>query len=156
MLIEPQKLNLVQKSCVFPIELAVVFVYLCISLLCFATLLLFWCGRDGENINLGSFLFRDDCYNLLTKLVNVSSSISRLNGEPALSTGIPSPSSAGGSSFALDHEPSRPDTPPEPLESAPGVAITRPLVSASHPCDVAFETMLDAVLPCTTAQVIHP
>lgn len=37
--------------------------------------------RDGKKIIFGSFLFRDDCYTLLTRLVNVSSSMSRSGGD---------------------------------------------------------------------------
>lgn len=112
-------------------------------------------GRDADKITLGSFLFRDDCCTLLTRLVNVSSSISRLNGGlPDASTGALSPAAEdNGASVVVDAEPRPRDAPPEPSESSPGVAIPRALSSASYPGDGKFETMLETVLPGTTAQV---
>lgn len=110
-------------------------------------------GRDGGKVTLGSFLFRDDCHSLLLRLVTVSSSISRIHGmSPAAATGAVSPASLGDRFVARDERPAR-NAPPEPSESAPGTAISRALAVATRPCD-SFETMVEAVLPCTTAQVI--
>lgn len=116
---------------------------------------------DGEKITLGSFLFRDDCYTLLTRLVNVSSSISRLNGgspPPLVGELWPaSPSRSRSSrSFDVDDEPRDEDAPPEPSESSPGVAIPGALTASNHPGSGTFETMVDVVFPCTVAQVCAP
>lgn len=109
-------------------------------------------GRDGEKVTLGSFLFRDDCHALLLRLVTVSSSISKIHGaSPAAATGAISRASLEGNFVASDEQPVG-DARPEPSESAPGTAISRVLAVASQPCD-NFETMVEAVLPCTTAQV---
>ena len=136
--------------------------------------------RDGEKIIFGSFLFRDDCYTLLQRLVQVSTSISRLSGVPSLASSIgpPSPSSVRGGDFTTggDFLPSGktfiaggdyvdnaddeggvyPDDafPEEPSERAPGVSIPRPLATPLNPDrGLKLETILEAVLPCTTAQV---
>lgn len=103
-------------------------------------------SRGGEKVTLGSFLFRDDCHTLLLRLVKVSGSISLMHGEsPATPTGaLPLEDSS-------DELPQ--DAPPEPSETAPGTAISRALAVADRPGDSKFETMVDAVLPCTTAQV---
>lgn len=112
------------------------------------------CQSDGEKVTLGSFLFRDDCYTLLTRLVNVSSSISRLNGfSPSPLTGELWRASPDRGSFDVDDEPQHEDTPPEPPESSPGVAIPGALAASSRPSNGNFETMVDVVLPCTVAQV---
>lgn len=117
--------------------------------MCFDSVLV---DREGEKVTLGSFLFRDDCYNLLLRLVKISSSISRLHGViPASPTAAFS--SASGISVAGDERPPE-DAPPEPSESAPGTAIPRALAVANRPCG-KFETMVEAVLPCTTAQVLN-
>lgn len=110
-------------------------------------------GRDGENVTLGSFLFRDDCYTLLLRLVTVSSSISEIHGVPrAPGNSKISPAFSEGGSVANDYRPQE-EVPPEPSETAPGTAISRALPVASRPCDDKFETMVEAFLPCTTAQV---
>lgn len=111
-------------------------------------------GRDGEKVTLGSFLFRDDCHSLLLRLVTVSSSISRLHAvSPATAIGATSRASVEGNFVGTDEQPAG-DPPPEPSESAPGTEISRTLAVASGPCD-NFETMVEAVLPCTTAQVLN-
>lgn len=102
--------------------------------------------REGEKITLGSFLFRDDCYNLVLKLVKVSSPVSGLHGDSPASRTAALPSAS------LDERMPE-DARPEPSESAPGTAIPRSLAVASGPLNDKFETMVDAVLPCTTAQV---
>lgn len=110
-------------------------------------------SRDGENVTLGSFLFRDDCYTLLLRLVTVSSSISEIRGAPRASANSTiSPAFAEDGSVANDNR-QQEVAPPEPSETAPGTAISRALPVASRPCDDKFETMVEAVLPCTTAQV---
>lgn len=122
----------------------------CLRSLCLHHVLV---GRGGEKVTLGSFLFRDDCHSLLLRLVTVSSSISKIHGvSPAVATGAVSRASLEGSSVARDEQPAE-NAPPEPSESAPGTAISRALAVASRPCD-KFETMVEAVLPCTTAQVL--
>lgn len=111
-------------------------------------------GRDGEKVTLGSFLFRDDCHFLLLRLVMVSSSISRIRGvSPTAATGATSPASVEGNFVARDEQPAGNEL-PEPSESAPSTAISRALTVASRPCD-NFESMVEAVLPCTTAQVLN-
>lgn len=111
-------------------------------------------GRDGKKVTLGSFLFRDDCHSLLLRLVTVSSSISKMHGAPpAAATGAASRVSSEGNSVARDEQPAE-EAPSEPSESTPGTAISRALAVASRPCD-NFETMVEAVLPCTTAQVLN-
>lgn len=109
--------------------------------------------RDGEKVTLGSFLFRDDCHSLLLRLVTVSSSIFKIHGaSPAAATGAMSRASLEGN-FVDRDEPPAEGALPEPSESAPGTAISNALAVESRPCD-NFETMVEAVLPCTTAQVL--
>lgn len=118
--------------------------------------------RNEEKILLGSFLFRDDCYTLLTRLVNVSSSISRLNGAV--------PASAEGATISLrttevastaegdEHQHQHEDAPMEPSENGPDVAIDvalSPATNLSEGSEGNFETMVDETLPCTAAQVIR-
>ncbi|CAM9408655.1 unnamed protein product [Scytosiphon promiscuus] len=108
--------------------------------------------RDGESITLGSFLFRDDCYTLILRLVMVSSSISKLNGVSSVSpSGAPHSSSWGQDSVPDDEGPEQ-EASPEPSESAPEVSSPRDLTAADPPGDAKFEKMVDAELPCTTAQ----
>ena len=65
-----------------------------------------------------------------------------------------SPVFSEGDSIANDYRPQE-EAPPEPSETAPGTAISCALPAASSPRDDKFETMVEAVLPCTTAQVCH-
>lgn len=105
-------------------------------------------SRGGEKVTLGSFLFRDDCHALLLRLVKISGSISLMHGvSPGTPTGaLPLEGSS-------DEPPEDLPEPPEPSETAPGTAISRALAVAGRPGDSKFETMVEAVLPCTTAQV---
>lgn len=118
----------------------------CVRVVCASHSVLVY--REGEKITLGSFLFRDDCYNLLLKLVKVSSPVSRLDGDSS------APPAALLVPASVD-ERTQEDAPPEPSESAHGTAIPRALAVASGPCDDKFETMVNAILPCTTAQVLN-
>lgn len=109
--------------------------------------------REGEKITLGSFLFRDDCYNLLLKLVKVSNPVSGVHGDSPTSPTAALTSASLESIAVAGDERTPEDTRSEPSESAPGTATPRSLAVASGPLNEKFETMVDAVLPCTTAQV---